>query len=416
MTKFVAAAFLPMVIGLVFLVFPETRARLLREWRSWTAAAAVAVLLIAPWFVFATVRFGTYFWHVILAEHVVTRFRTYLNPAHVQPWSYYFTEMFARFGDSGSQWLVVAGLATLVVQTIRRRWLDGAMIVAWFAVPLVLISVGTSKLYHYAYPFLPPLALAAGYLAALVIAVAPAPLTRVLQWTHDGAVARMPSLGRACSRPAVRATLLGVAIAAAVVAAISLIYGPIRLSLDNLNVFKSSGVVRPGIVVLVCGFLAGAGKRASRVVVALLVASVMPLQAYRDQFPRMLIDEHPMRSATQCLATVEAGVPSSERGLYLDLPGQYISHPLYYYFRRIGPWERTEAGDLAAIARHLDDPAAWKPMLLWDTTYQAFVNGRAASQGGRPPSLPIVALPDVVLLLPGPFAACAPTIKTDGSR
>ena len=31
---------------------------------------------------------------------------------------------------------------------------------------------------------------------------------------------------------------------------ISLIYGPIRLSLDNLNVFKSSGVVRPGIVVL----------------------------------------------------------------------------------------------------------------------------------------------------------------------
>jgi len=416
MTKFVAAAFLPMVIGLVFLIFPETRARLLREWRSWTAAAAIAVVLIAPWFVFATVRFGTYFWHVILAEHVVTRFRTYLNPAHVQPWSYYFTEMFARFGDSGSQWLVVAGLATLVVQTIRRRWLDGAMIVAWFAVPLLLISVGTSKLYHYAYPFLPPVALAAGYLAALVIAVAPAPLTRVLQWVHDSAIARMPSLGRACSRPAVRATLLAVALAAAVVAAISLIYGPIRLSLDNLNVFKSSGVVRPAIVVIVCGFLAGAGKRASRVVVALLVASVMPLQAYREQFPRLLIDEHPMRSATQCLARVEATAPSSERGLYLDLPGQYISHPLYYYFRRIGPWERTEAGDLAAIAHHLDDPAAWKPMLLWDSTYQAFVNGRAAAQGGRPPSLPIVALPDVVLLLPGPFATCAPTIKTDGSR
>jgi hypothetical protein len=143
---------------------------------------------------------------------------------------------------------------------------------------------------------------------------------------------------------------------------------------------------------------------------------VMPLQAYRDQLPRLVIDEHPMRSATQCLAGVEASVPPSERGLYLDLPGQYISHPLYYYFRRIGPWERTEAGDLAAIAHHLDDPAAWKPMLLWDSTYQAFVNGRAAAQGGRPPSLPIVALPDVVLLLPGPFAACAPTIKTDGSR
>ena len=117
----------------------------------------------------------------------------------------------------------------------------------------------------------------------------------------------------------------------------------------------------------------------------------------------MLIDEHSMRSATQCLCQAsKQAAPSSERGLYLDLPGQCISHPLYYYFRRIGPWERTEAGDLAAIARHLDDPAAWKPMLLWDSTYQAFVNERAASQGGRPPSLPIVALPDVVLLPAGP--------------
>jgi len=416
MTKFVAAAFLPIVIGLVFVIVPETRARLLRDWRSWTAAGALAAALIAPWFIFATVRFGSYFWHVILAEHVVTRFRTYLNPAHVQPWSFYFTEMFARFTDSGSQWLVAAGLATLVVQTIRRRWLDGALVVAWFAVPLVLISFGTSKLYHYAYPFLPPLALAAGYLAALVIAVAPAPLTRILQWVHDALVARLPSMGRACGRPAVRATLLVVAIAAALVAAVSLLYGPIRLSVNELSLFKSSGVVRPGIVVLVCGFLAGVGKRASRAVVALLVASVMPLQAYRDQLPRLLIDEHPMRTATQCLARVEADVPAASRGLYLDLPGQYISHPLYYYFRRIGPWNHTEAGDLAAIGHHFDDPAAWKPMLLWDATYQAFVNQRAAAQGGRPPLLPIVALPDVVLLLPGPFTACAPTLKTDGSR
>ncbi len=416
LTKFVAAAFLPIAIGLTFLGFSDTRARLFREWRSWTAAGALALVVIAPWFIFATVRFGMYFWHVILAEHVVTRFRTYLNPAHVQPWSYYFTEMFARFSDSGSQWLVAAGLATLVVQTIRRRWVDGALVVMWFAVPLVLISMGTSKLYHYAYPFLPPLALAAGYLAALVVAVLPAPLTRVLQWMHDRLIVSVPAIGRACGRPAVRATLLVVAMAAALVAAVSLAYGPIRLSIDQLNVFKSSGVVRPGIVVLVCGFLAGAGKRASRVVVLLLVASVLPLQAYRDQFPRLLLDAHPMRTATECLARVEAEVPVSSRGLYLDLPGQYISHPLYYYFRRIGPWERTEAGDLAAIGHHLDDPAAWKPMLLWDSTYQAFVNGRAAAQGGRPPSLPIVALPDVVLLLPGPFAACAPTLQADGSR
>ena len=35
--------------------------------------------------------------------------------------------------------------------------------------PIALISLGSSKLYHYAYPFLPPLTLAAGYLVALVV-------------------------------------------------------------------------------------------------------------------------------------------------------------------------------------------------------------------------------------------------------
>jgi 4-amino-4-deoxy-L-arabinose transferase-like glycosyltransferase len=200
MTKFVAAAFLPLLVGLAVLAFAEPRRRLIRDWRLWAGSAGLALALIAPWFVFATVRFGTYFWHVILAEHVLTRFRTYLNPAHVQPWSFYFTQMFDRFSDSGSEWLVVAGFAVLAVQTVRRRWFDGAVVVLWAVVPLFLISAGTSKLYHYAYPFLPPVALGAGYLAALVVAVAPAPLRRLLQAAHDRLVARIPWVAGTCAR------------------------------------------------------------------------------------------------------------------------------------------------------------------------------------------------------------------------
>ena len=44
-------------------------------------------------------------------------------------------------------------------------------------------------------------------------------------------------------------------------------------------------------------------------------------------------------------------------------------------------------------------------MLLWDSTYQDFMTARA-SAGPRPASPPMVVLPDVVLLLPGPFAPC----------
>jgi hypothetical protein len=104
----------------------------------------LALALIAPWFVYANVRFGTFFWHEILAEAVYTRFTTYLNPAHVQPWSFYFTEMYALFAYSGSELLVIIGMALLVVQTIRRRWLEGAVVVSWFALPLLLISFSTS--------------------------------------------------------------------------------------------------------------------------------------------------------------------------------------------------------------------------------------------------------------------------------
>ena len=42
-------------------------------------------------------------------------------------------------------------------------------------------------------------------------------------------------------------------------------------------------------------------------------------------------------------------------------------------------------------------------MLVWDSTYQDFMN----AQPSRPASPPMVALPDVVLLLPEPYASCS---------
>jgi hypothetical protein len=114
-----------------------------------------------------------------------------------------------------------------------------------------------------------------------------------------------------------------------------------------------------------------------------------------------------MRTATDCLARVQSQMAGVAPGLYLDLPDPVISHPLYYYFRRVRPWTRAQSPDPAAIGRHLDDPAEWRPMLVWDSTYQDFMNSRGSAESARPPSPPMVALPDVVLLLPGPYAACA---------
>ena len=43
-------------------------------------AAAVAIALIAPWFVYAQVRFGNQLWETMFGAHVYTRFTTYLDP------------------------------------------------------------------------------------------------------------------------------------------------------------------------------------------------------------------------------------------------------------------------------------------------------------------------------------------------
>ena len=83
----------------------------------------------------------------------------------------------------------------------------------WAVVPMAIISAGTSKLYHYAYPFLPPVALAAGYLVALVVMLAPVPLRKVLEWAEDRLAGLWPSLAARAGRPAFRAVASGLIVA-----------------------------------------------------------------------------------------------------------------------------------------------------------------------------------------------------------
>jgi 4-amino-4-deoxy-L-arabinose transferase-like glycosyltransferase len=402
MTKSVAALFLPLVLSVTSLLFRNVRVRFARDCRLWSGVAALALALIVPWFVFAYRRFGSELWQGIFGD-VYVRFTASLDPAHVQPWHFYLTEVHRWLVASDSHLLVSIGLVLLVVQARRRRWLEGTVVVLWFALPTALMSAGTSKLYHYIYPFLPPLALAGGFLASLVVTLATALGDRGLQVLDRYTTAHVPFLVSIRRRPAVRALLRSVVVVAAGAAAITILYEPIRLTLGRFVVFRSSGIVRPMIVVVLFGILAGDYRHTSRIVVALIVASMLPLQAYRETLPRFTVERHPMRTASECLVRVEPP-PGAIPGLYLD--DRYVSHPLYYYFRRVRPVTRTPSPDLTAINRYLFYPSEWRPMLLWDSTYQDFMRARASS-GPRPTSPPMIAFSDVLLLLPGPYEQCS---------
>jgi 4-amino-4-deoxy-L-arabinose transferase-like glycosyltransferase len=403
MTKFVAALFLPATLATGSLLLPDVRRKLLHRWTDWAKVAALVVILCAPWFVYAQWRFGSELWAIILGEHVYKRFSSYLDPDHLQPWHFYWSTIWSRLEDSGAHLLVAAGGVALIVQTIRKRWLDGVVVLSWLFMPVVLISMGTSKIYHYSYPFLPPLALAAGYLPGLVLMLGPARIAAVGRRVSGYATARWPAFVALLTRPTARRTFLAIAAAALLVAVVGVAYGPVRLRVGSTDVFKSSGTFRPALGVLLFGTLAGARRSAAAVAIVLVVAALLPVEAYHRTWARLRADRSPKRDALECIQRVAAAHGTAARGIYLDLPDKAIGHPLYYYFRRLRPWKRPPAPAPAELSRYLDDPAEQRPILTWGETYQAF---RSASPSAD--TIPMVKFTDdVLLLLPGPYAVCS---------
>ncbi|MGE3578678.1 MAG: ArnT family glycosyltransferase, partial [Vicinamibacterales bacterium] len=162
LTKFVAALFLPLVVALTIGSRPAGFRELVRAWRTWVGPAVAALVLIAPWFVYQTVHAGGEFWTILLTAHVVQRFAGVLHPEHLHPWHYYATWLWAELGREGLRLTWGAGLAALVWQGLGQGDWRVRGVLLWWAVPFLLLSAGTSKLFHYAYPFLPPLALGVG--------------------------------------------------------------------------------------------------------------------------------------------------------------------------------------------------------------------------------------------------------------
>ena len=87
-------------------------------------------------------------------------------------------------------------------------------------------------------------------------------------------------------------------------------------------------------------------------------------------------------------------------------------HSHFYYFRRLAPWERAEAVDERAVSDGLFTPGRQRPILFSDTDYQAFRAGHEEALR----SIPAVRLRDVLLLMPGPYAVCAPSLPPRPSR
>jgi hypothetical protein len=408
MTKFVAALFLPLVIAAVGASVDEYRGRIVRHWRLWAGVGVLALALIAPWFAWAHLRYGGALWQSMVGDHVLRRVTSSLDPTHVQPWYFYPSILYTRLRESDSATLVFAGLIVLTFQVARRRWPEGVTVIAWSVLPLILMSASTSKLYHYTYPFLPPLALGAGYVATLAVLLAPAPLSRAVRAFDEYKVRRLPHAAAFLGRDPLRRLLLGASAGALVVAIVSVTYGPIQFAVGATEI-RSSGVFRPVIVAFVCALLAGAVTGASRRWVVVLVLGFLPLGGYRQSVAALFDNEGPIRAVRDCVLQVQSGLGATSSGLYVDLPDAAVSYPLYYYFRKVRPWIRPGPSATAPSERRADGVLAELPSLVLQAheagTGQALSPTDSGPARGSVPTADVGA--GVVIRLPGPYAACA---------
>ncbi len=419
MVKFVAALFLPLILAVASLALPSHRTRLFRDWRLWSTSAVVALLLIVPWFVYAHERFGDHFWHVIFGIHVYDRMTVGLDPSHVHAAGFYFSQLYTNLQFSNVWPITVAGSVLLLIDTMRRRWSDGFVILLWFALPLALISLATSKLYYYAYPFLPPVGLAAGYLVArgsqYLQPLAERALVAVDQWVTG----RWPSVVAGRQRPGLRFVFLAISAAAGALVVWTLAIGPVRIAVGDMVLLKNSSIFRPWIIAAAFGLLGGQWKIVGRVLtVPVVVLWVLPLPTYRASLPRLVVEDHPMRSARDCLTDVRAEIRDgspSWRGLYVAGPASAFGHQHYYYFRGLRPWERDETPADVKLHHYLYDQSQQRPVLMDASLYGSFRTRLASGDipALRDPAISTASmnLDDSVLLLPGPYARCG----ADGS-
>jgi 4-amino-4-deoxy-L-arabinose transferase-like glycosyltransferase len=401
MTKFVAALFLPVVLVSATLLDRAARQKVIAEWRLWAALTAVFVAVAAPWFLYQYLRVGNGLFEVMFGEHVMQRFTTSLDPMHVKPRSYYVTTIADWLARSGLSGLAIAGSILLVVRAFVQPRLDAWLVIVWFVVPLVLISGGTSKLHHYAYPFLPPLALAVGFGPAWLVSAVRPYLDAIMQ-SLDRHVSgfRLP-------RGFLRPVILIVAVAAGVLSVATFVFGQVDVRIGGLQILRNSHIARPLVVSFVLAAFAGRAVTAARLLVpAALMMALVPMSEYESSLEEIARNRHVLRDTGACLVRVRAAERAAGRsapGIYAVGGERWFLHSYYYYFRHAGGWESAPTGDAATISKGLFVAGEQRPMLLGDDAYR-LVKQTWPEVGQVVPSL---ALRDVLLLMPGPYAGCA---------
>jgi hypothetical protein len=208
-------------------------------------------------------------------------------------------------------------------------------------------------------------------------------------------------------KPAVVNTLAALAALAAFIGALTLVLGRIDIDVANVTVFRNSSVERPLVIALVLATLAGHGVLAARTLLpAILLVALLPITEYRNTIRELPQEHHPVRTTSACLARVRAAELAAGRtapGIYAIGGERWFLHSYFYYLRRVGGWEEGPA-DEQKLEAGLFEPGRQRPIMIGDAEYGQL----RLRRGEALHVVPALKLREVFLLMPGPYAACAP--------
>jgi 4-amino-4-deoxy-L-arabinose transferase-like glycosyltransferase len=153
--------FLPGLIWLVYLaLFPKKL--LFKYFRAWLIVGLITIILVAPWHIYQTVRFGGEFWQVYFIEHIIRRAYQPIE-YHFGGKLYYIKFLISEFG----WWLmpIVGGGLIWLFEQIKRRKASSSFVffLAWGGVVFNLFTFAKTKLFWYILPLYPVLAILWGY-------------------------------------------------------------------------------------------------------------------------------------------------------------------------------------------------------------------------------------------------------------
>jgi 4-amino-4-deoxy-L-arabinose transferase-like glycosyltransferase len=414
MTKFVAALFLPPVLLVSLFTKREVFERLRASWTDWIVPVVLVIVLSAPWFIYENSVYGSWFWGIILGEHVYTRFTGSLDPAHLHAWHYYFSQTWVELIYAQSVGIVVPGALVLIWAAFWRGSWAARLLLLWWLLPLSLMSIGTSKLFHYAYPFLPPLALGAGWVAALFLKNASgergAAVTKWLGRYLPNAGAGSQASPRA---RAIRQALIVVGGLAIAIGLWTAIFGGVDLTIGGARLFRNSSIYRPLVLGVLMMYLSGFAWLSLSAAAVLALSVVLPIGIYVAKVQKTTKVDHPLRALRDCgLALQKAGAEVG-KGTYV-VAAEGMSHPYFYYLRHLGPWVETGGALGSDMPKRLHDPGWQMPILMSKRQYAEW-HAQPDALGPEAP-LRVQAENELVILLPGPFRSCAAPMIAAGGR